>query len=134
MGYKFGENSIKKLKTCHVALQLLMSEAIKTSPIDFTIVCGNRGKEEQNEAFRTGKSKLQWPMGKHNKMPSEAVDIAPFPRLFESSQEEWKLLNDHIKKTAKDLKLKVRWGGDWDGDGDSKDERFLDIPHWELKK
>lgn len=59
MGYKFGGNSIKKLKTCHVALQLLMGEAIKTSPIDFTIVCGHRGKEEENKAFRTGNSKLQ---------------------------------------------------------------------------
>ena len=26
----------------------------------------------------------------------------------------------------------VRWGGDWDGDGDWRDERFLDMPHYEL--
>jgi peptidoglycan L-alanyl-D-glutamate endopeptidase CwlK len=26
----------------------------------------------------------------------------------------------------------MRWGGDWDGDGDTKDERFFDGPHFEL--
>ena len=27
---------------------------------------------------------------------------------------------------------KVRWGGDWDRDTDVKDNRFQDLPHFEL--
>lgn len=134
MGYAFGKNSKEKLATCHPDLQRVMNEAIKTSPIDFAIICGHRGKEEQNQAFREGKSKLQWPNGNHNAMPSNAVDVAPCPNYFNSTQAEWKLLNDHIRATEKKLGVNLRWGGDWDGDGDSKDERFLDIPHWELRK
>ena len=134
MGYVFGKKSKEKLATAHPKLQLLMNEAIKTSPIDFVVTCGHRGKEEQNEAARTGHSKLKWPNGNHNAMPSNAVDIVPYPNYFKSTQAEWKLLNDHIRATAKRLGTIVRWGGDWDGDGDSKDERFLDIPHWELRK
>ena len=42
------------------------------------IVCGHRNKEDQNKAFAEGKSKLKWPKGKHNKLPSQAVDAAPY--------------------------------------------------------
>jgi peptidoglycan L-alanyl-D-glutamate endopeptidase CwlK len=28
--------------------------------------------------------------------------------------------------------IAVRWGGDWDHDGKSKDEQFLDLGHFEL--
>ncbi len=117
MGYVFGKNSKEKLETCHPTLQQVMNEAIKTSPIDFAIVCGHRGKEEQNEAFRTEKSKLQWPKGNHNAMPSNAVDVVPYPKYYKSSQEEWRMMNNHIRATANRLGVKLRWGGDWNGNG-----------------
>jgi hypothetical protein len=28
--------------------------------------------------------------------------------------------------------IAIRWGGDWDQDGFVADERFLDMPHFEL--
>ena len=33
----------------------------------------------QGRAFLDGKSKLDWPHSKHNRTPSLAVDIAPYP-------------------------------------------------------
>ena len=30
------------------------------------------------------------------------------------------------------LGVSIRWGGDWDKDYDEKDERFRDLPHFEL--
>ena len=28
----------------------------------------------------------------------------------------------------------IRWGGDWDGDTHIKDQTFIDLPHFEIKK
>jgi peptidoglycan LD-endopeptidase CwlK len=28
--------------------------------------------------------------------------------------------------------IEIRWGGDWDGDGDLSDHKFNDLPHFEL--
>ena len=33
---------------------------------------------------------------------------------------------------AKELGVAIRWGGDWNMNGDSKDEKFYDGPHFEL--
>ena len=30
------------------------------------------------------------------------------------------------------MKHRIRWGGDWDGDTDVKDQKFMDLPHFEL--
>lgn len=31
-----------------------------------------------------------------------------------------------------EIQHKLRWGGDWDGDHDFKDSKFIDLPHFEL--
>ena len=72
----FSENSKIKLNSCHPSLQKIANEAIKQ--IDFTILCGHRNKIDQLIAFQEGKSKVQWPDSKHNKVPSLAFDIAPY--------------------------------------------------------
>ena len=36
------------------------------------------------------------------------------------------------KDAAKELGVSIRWGGDWNMDGNSKDEQFYDGPHFEL--
>lgn len=121
---RFSNNSKKILSTCDNKIQLILNEAIKETPIDFTVVCGYRGEKEQNEAFKNGFSKLKFPQGKHNKNPSLAVDIVPYPKMWDASNEEWTKLSEHIKKIALKLNIKIRWGGDW--------KTFIDKPHWEL--
>ena len=37
-----------------------------------------------------------------------------------------------VLSTASQLGIKIRWGGDWDGDFDLKDQSFIDLPHFEL--
>jgi hypothetical protein len=37
-----------------------------------------------------------------------------------------------IRGIAKQLNVKVRWGGDWDSDGDVKDNGFDDLVHVEI--
>ncbi len=41
-------------------------------------------------------------------------------------------INEAMQQAAKDLKIEIRWGGDWDRDGDTTDQTFNDLVHWEL--
>lgn len=82
-----GNQSFVKLATCQPELRRFV-EAIAAgidsgdlAPLvtDISVLCGFRDKKEQDEAFKNGASKLQWPKSKHNVLPSMAVDLAPFP-------------------------------------------------------
>lgn len=132
---KFGAESIKQLATCHPDLQVVMKEAIKY--IDFSVLEGHRGQAAQEAAFAAGNTKLHWPNGKHNKSPSLAVDIAPYP-LNWNDTERFVYFAGHIMAMAKMLLAQgkithfVRWGGDWDTDSQVKDESFRDYGHFEL--
>jgi peptidoglycan L-alanyl-D-glutamate endopeptidase CwlK len=73
---KFSRISKKRLETCDIRLQNIFNEVVKT--YDCSILCGYRTKQEQNNAFNKGRSKLKYPHSKHNKYPSKAVDVAPY--------------------------------------------------------
>jgi uncharacterized protein YcbK (DUF882 family) len=111
MTYKFSKRSLEKLDTCHPDLIKLMMAAIDNSPIDFSIICGYRNKEAQNTAYRSGNSKVQYPFSKHNKMPSLAVDIQPYPYTEEDmadvKHKKFKKLNEHIRDIANKLEISV---------------------------
>jgi peptidoglycan L-alanyl-D-glutamate endopeptidase CwlK len=36
-----------------------------------------------------------------------------------------------MKLAARKLGIKIRWGGDWDGNG-KQDDKFLDFVHFEI--
>ena len=127
----FSRASLIELEECHDDLQKVMHEAIKY--FDFKVIEGYRGKEAQDEAFRTGKSKIKWPNGKHNKLPSEAVDIAPYPIVW-NDVERFVYLAGHIVAIGAMLGVKLKWGGDWNRDTQVKDEKFRDFGHFELVK
>lgn len=126
---KFGKKSEERLATCHVDIQRLFNEVIKH--YDCTVTCGHRGKDEQDEAVRTGVSKLAWPNSKHNSLPSKAVDVVPFPIDWEDMSRFYHF-GGFVLAVAKQLGIKIRWGGDWNGDLKFRDEKFKDLPHFEL--
>lgn len=125
----FSALSAARLATCHQKLQDVLNEAIKQ--VDFTIICGHRGQEEQDEAVRLGRSKLSWPLSKHNTMPSLAVDIAPYPVDWQDTA-RFARLYGYIERIAHEQGVKLRWGGDWNSNWRTSDEKFLDMPHVEL--
>ena len=53
---KFSTRSLDRLKTCHEDIQLVMQEVIRV--VDFSVVFGHRGEEEQNKAYPKFSSKL----------------------------------------------------------------------------
>jgi hypothetical protein len=120
--YKYSRSSKKHLNTCDNQLVLLFNEVIKE--IDCSIICGHRGRKEQEDAFNRGASKLHYPHSKHNKYPSMAVDVLPYPFNHDWNREQFEPLAEVVKRKAKELGIKIEWGGDW--------ETIVDCPHWEL--
>ena len=119
----FGRTSVERLNTIHKDLQLVLYAAIED--FDFSVICGKRGEEEQNQAFASGKSKLKWPESKHNKVPSRAVDIAPFP-IDWSDTERFLRMAAVVLEKATQVGVPLRWGGNW--------KNFQDMPHFELRE
>src|SRR3990167_6832212 len=112
---KFSQTSFSRLSTCHIELQTLFYEVIRS--VDCTIICGHRGEAEQDAAFESGASRLRWPNGKHNGNPSMAVDVAPWPIDWKNVKRFYWFAG-FVMGTAERLKVEdkmhhsVRWGGD----------------------
>lgn len=120
--YKFGKTSTERLSQCDEKLQTILNEAIKH--MDISVVCGHRSEEEQTKAFDNGRSQLQYPNSKHNKIPSMAVDIAPYNKGIDWNDiESFNKMLDLIQKIANDSNIKIRLGRDFS---------FRDYPHVEL--
>jgi len=122
-----------RLAECHPDLQGLVETAI--TQFDFAVVCGHRGKMEQDAAFDSGKSKVRFPNGKHNSVPSMAVDLCPYRdgKLQWDDKEAFCYLAGLIKGMALAVGIKIRWGGDFNRDGNLHNDRFVDSPHFEIE-
>ena len=132
---KFSQESFSRLSQCHIDLQVLFFEVIRT--IDCVVITGYRNEEDQEKAYKDGKTKLHWPCSKHNQTPSMAVDVASYPI-------DWKKLDDFyyfggfVMGVASQLKQQgkithsLRYGGDWAGDNKVSNEKFVDALHFEL--
>lgn len=137
----FSKISKIRLAGCHFLLRFLFNWVIKHR--DCKVIEGHRSKQGQNSAFAAGYSKLKWPKGKHNKSPSWAVDVGPYPlkwprkitaeqRSIIKEYARWYRFAGFVEGVAAVLGISVRWGGDWDGDGELTDQTFDDLPHFEL--
>ncbi|MEM1113259.1 MAG: M15 family peptidase [Pseudomonadota bacterium] len=136
----FGPTSQQRLATCHPDLQALFNAVIVE--MDCTILCGHRNQADQNRAFAENNSRVQWPNGKHNSMPSMAVDAGPY--FAEIGNVDWDdikafcIFGGRVIQTACYLRSigqmshGLRYGGDWDGDGRTLDQQFNDLVHFEL--
>jgi peptidoglycan L-alanyl-D-glutamate endopeptidase CwlK len=133
---KFSQSSFSKLSSCHIDLQVLFYEVIKN--FDCTILEGYRNEKDQEEAFEKGNTKVHYPHGKHNRTPSLAVDVIPYPVDWKDSKLHlWfggyvlgiaQMLKDQGKMTHS-----LRWGGSWDGLGKlDKPGQLNDPVHFEL--
>ena len=125
----FSKRSAENLNSCHADLIRLFMEIIKY--YDCTILSGFRNEQEQN-ALYPDYSKVKFPNSKHNRYPSRAVDVAPFPIDWEDRNRFYHF-GGFVVAVAAILGIPIKWGGDWDGDLNWKDQNFHDLPHFELK-
>ena len=128
---KFGKRSRENLATCDERLQKVFNEVIKH--VDCSVLEGERSEERQNELYKSGKTKVKYPNGRHNSSPSRAVDCTPYPVNWED-RERQTLFAGFVLGIAQGMGIGLRWGGDWDQDFEVMDNRFDDFPHFELDK
>lgn len=139
---KFSKRSTDNLKGVHPNLVKVFTEAIKTTPIDFTIVEGVRTAERQIQLYRQGRDlpgqKVTNVDGVKKKSNHQvkgdgyghAVDVYPYidgsVRVTEKYVDAYlKKISDHVKEVAEKLNIGITWGGDW--------RNPYDPPHFELK-
>ena len=131
MAFKFGKTSKKNLESCDKRLQDVFNEVIKH--VDCSVLEGSRSEERQNKLFKEGKTKVQYPNGRHNAYPSMAVDVTPYPVDW-NDRERQTLFAGFVIGIARSMGISLRWGGDWDMDFKVMDNRFDDFPHFEIKE
>lgn len=83
--------------------------------------CINRGSQEQNRLFKTGRSRARAGESAHNY--GAAVDYIHSIKAWNLTRKQWEVIGHVGKEVAKSAGLKMQWGGDWD---------FYDPAHWEL--
>jgi len=123
--YRFGKRSKKRLKGVNSKLINILNELIKI--MDVTIIEGVRSQERQNKLVSEGASKTKY--SKH--IEGKAVDLAPYPINWED-RERFHYMGGMLRGIAKQLNTNIRWGGDWDSDGEIADNSFDDLVHVEL--
>lgn len=149
MSYNFGKSSLAKFQGVHPDLVRVMQLAITKSSQDFSITEGLRTLERQKELL--AKKLTQTLKSNHIKQQDgygHAVDVAPFPLSWDL--EKFYPIVEAVRSAAKELGVKVRWGGCWmvlnDTTKSPKDlvneyvqerkklgkKAFIDGPHFEL--
>ena len=123
----FGKRSKQRLKGIHPKLVSVLNELVKI--MDVTVIEGIRSEERQLELLEKGATKVKY--SKH--MDGKAVDLAPYP-IDWKDRDRFHYMGGMIRGIAKQLNVSVRWGGDWDSDGEVKDNGFDDLVHIELRE
>lgn len=138
---RYGDSSLKVYRELHHDLQVIFRTALDRG-FDHSLICGHRDEATQNELFKLNMTKVRWPDSKHNSLPSMAVDATPW---WPGLDDRWvprhcRFFAGAIAAITVELYLAgsishvVRWGGDWDRDGDQRDQKFDDLVHFELVK
>ena len=127
---KFGKSSRERLLTCHPELIRVFNEVIKY--VDCKVLCGHRGEKDQNEAYEKGNSNAKYPKGKHNSIPSNAIDVMRYPLDWDGLERQT-LFAGFVLGLAKSMGVNLIWGCDWDGDFETSDTGLKDYPHFEIK-
>jgi peptidoglycan L-alanyl-D-glutamate endopeptidase CwlK len=109
--FTFGAQSRACLATCDPRLAAVAEAALAASPYDFGIIEGHRSLDRQAYLFAEG-----------------SVNGVP---VWEDAQ-RFAVIAGAILATGNRLGIPLRWGGDWDGDGNARDQSLHDLPHIEL--
>jgi peptidoglycan L-alanyl-D-glutamate endopeptidase CwlK len=142
--WKYGERSLGKLATVHPRLKQVAFRALDRSPYDIAIVHGWRGEDVQNALFDSRASMKRWPDSKHNRsldidyeladQISDALDFAPWVggRIPWDETHIFACIAGCFFAAADELGVRLRWGGDWDTDGNTKEHKLQDWGHLEI--
>ncbi len=139
--YYLGKRSKERLNGVHSDLVRVVHHAICITVCDFTVLEGVRAKERQRKLYQAGASKTM--NSRHVPVPKEeggtgfafAVDLGAY--LDGEVRWDWPLyyrIAEAMQEAAAEEGVTIRWGGDWDSDGEYDDEKWRDGPHFELPR
>ena len=150
--YQLSTEALDRLHGVKTELVNVVKRAIEISEVDFTVLEGVRTKERAYINYgkgrnatelaakgvptiyaRPGVAKVTWlnnPLGSKH-MTGDAVDLAPYP-IDWNDLKRFDMVADAMFKAAKELSVKIRWGADWDNDGNFRERGETDSPHFEL--
>lgn len=123
MSFQLSEKSLRRLDGVQPDLVKVVKRAIEITPVDFVVIEGLRTKERQAYLLDAGKSRT---MNSYH-LTGHAVDIAPI--VDGKVSWDWKHyypLADAMMQAAKELNVKIEWGGRW--------KTFPDGPHWQIPR
>jgi peptidoglycan L-alanyl-D-glutamate endopeptidase CwlK len=121
MGFALGSRSKERLVGVDPRLIKVVERAIEITDIDFTVLEGLRSPERQKQLVNEGFS--QTLKSKH--LTGHAVDLGALVNGAVSwDKEHYHTIAKAMKKSAEELKINIRWGGDF--------KSFFDGPHFEL--
>ena len=128
------KTSTARLNTCHPDIVRLVLALVEDGH-EIQVIEGERTLERQKELIKTGASSIKNPInGKHvtseERPLSDAIDMAPLPIDWKDTKRFY-AFGEKVMAKAKELNIKIIWGGDWDSDGDYTDQRFNDLVHFE---
>jgi len=137
--FSFGTASMKQLDTCHQDVKVIMDEVIKI--VNCSVLEGHRDPSLQADFVARGLSKTLDSL--HCTNPSMAWHALPYfdadPHIDWNHRPSMYYLAGIILGVAARLRGEgkitnhVRWGGDWDRDGDVREAQWNDLAHYELR-
>ena len=119
--FQLSERSRQRLQGVHPDLVRVVERAIAISDLDFMVTEGLRTAAQQSKYVAAGKSQTK--NSRH--LTGHAIDLAVM--IGGELTWEWKYyarLGDIMKQAAKEVGVKIEWGGDW--------RSLKDGPHFQL--
>jgi len=128
------KQSIARLSGVHDDLRNVVMRAIEITSQDFAVTCGLRTQKEQMALYEQGRTTpgaiVTWTRTSRH-MSGRAVDLVPYPVDW-NTPSKFDAIADAMFAAAAELGVKLRWGADWDNDGNRREKGESDSPHFEL--
>lgn len=126
-GFVFGQRSEDNLRGVNPQLVAVVRRALLLSTVDFTVIEGLRTAERQRQLLAERKTKVS-----HSKhQDGLAVDLFPVGGTWQAA--EFIPVHHAMQQASDELGVRIRWGGDFNGDGHDVGNDNWDCPHFELR-
>lgn len=148
VNFSFGDRSRNNLKGVHPKLVQVCERALEISeksesPVDFFINEGVRTPARQKELYAQGRTKpgpkVTWTLNSNHFVNARtgfghAIDAYPFPYNpnHKNIVKQQRFIAKCFLQAADELDIPIRWGADWDRDGNFGERGEGDSPHFEL--
>lgn len=133
--FTLSDRSLKRLEGVNDDLVKIVKLAIRRTPVDFGVAwCGGfRTPEEQNQLFKDGYSQKDGYEKLSRHQFGDAVDLQVYVGGAVVQNEKMQYIVAGVMfACASELDIKIRFGGDWNMNGDVRDNKFNDLYHFEL--